>query len=117
MEHINKKTKAQQVGCFHQCSLNSLEKAFALKQVRTIEGLNNWLKGIETEEVSDVEQSIPIYGCYVVGRFWYFVVIEGQEYAISDAYTATRVGDLLVIVKLLKGLKTLLLKQVRTLKL
>lgn len=63
------------------------------------------------------EYTIPIYGCYVIGRLWYFMVLEGQEYAISEGYVATRTSELFTIVKLLKGLKTMLLKQVSELKL
>lgn len=32
----------------------------------------------------------PIYGCYVNGRNWHFVVLEGNEYAVSDAYVTTQ---------------------------
>jgi hypothetical protein len=31
----------------------------------------------------------PLYGCYVVGRFWFFVVLDGKKYAVSNAYDAT----------------------------
>jgi hypothetical protein len=31
-----------------------------------------------------------VYGCYVLGRNWFFVVMKGREYAISDAYPATQ---------------------------
>jgi hypothetical protein len=31
----------------------------------------------------------PIYGCYVTGRFWYFVVLHEKEYSVSDAFKAT----------------------------
>jgi hypothetical protein len=30
-----------------------------------------------------------LYGCYVFGRSWFFVVLEGKEYAVSKAYDAT----------------------------
>ncbi len=32
-----------------------------------------------------------VYGCYVVGRFWYFMVLKGKEFAISnpDSYRDT----------------------------
>jgi hypothetical protein len=30
-----------------------------------------------------------LYGCYVSGRNWFFVVLEGKEYAVSKAYDAT----------------------------
>jgi len=32
----------------------------------------------------------PIYGAYVIGRHWYFVVLDGQVYAESLAYDATK---------------------------
>jgi hypothetical protein len=30
-----------------------------------------------------------LYGCYVSGRSWFFVIFEGKEYAVSNAYDAT----------------------------
>lgn len=56
------------------------------------------------------EQKIPVYGCYVSGKAWYFMVLEEKEYAISEVYIATK-KDVFDIVKILKGLKILLLKQ------
>ncbi len=32
----------------------------------------------------------PIYGCYVMGRLWFFVVLEKREYATTLAYDATK---------------------------
>ncbi len=32
----------------------------------------------------------PIYGCYVVGRMWFFVVLEGLEYSVSLEYSALK---------------------------
>ncbi|XOF34569.1 MAG: cupin domain-containing protein [Candidatus Electrothrix sp. YB6] len=34
----------------------------------------------------------PIYGCYVTGRLWFFVVLEGKYYAAAPAYDATKDG-------------------------
>jgi hypothetical protein len=45
----------------------------------------------------------PLYGAYVVGRYWYFVILQGREYAISDSYTATQEDDLLDIFRILKA--------------
>jgi hypothetical protein len=30
-----------------------------------------------------------LYGCYVSGRSWFFVVLENKEYAVSNAFNAT----------------------------
>jgi hypothetical protein len=32
----------------------------------------------------------PIYGCYVVGRNWFFVILDGLQYAESLAFDATQ---------------------------
>ncbi len=36
------------------------------------------------------QDGYPIYGAYIIGRAWYFVVLQGQEYAVSLAYDATK---------------------------
>ncbi len=35
------------------------------------------------------EAKFPLYGCYVVGRFYFFVMLNGQEYAVSPAFDAS----------------------------
>jgi hypothetical protein len=45
----------------------------------------------------------PIYGAYVIGRNWFFVILQGREYAISRAYDATQTDDLLDIFRILKA--------------
>ena len=49
----------------------------------------------------------PIYGAYVIGRHWYFVVLEGQVYAESLAYDATK-EDILQIVSILRHTQLLI---------
>lgn len=49
----------------------------------------------------------PIYGCYVMGRFWFFVVLAGTNYAVSDAFTATST-DLLQITCILRKIRQLI---------
>ncbi|MCI5140932.1 MAG: hypothetical protein D3909_04230 [Candidatus Electrothrix sp. ATG1] len=46
----------------------------------------------------------PVYGCYVMGRLWFFVVLDGQDYANSLAYDATK-DDINEIFRLLKKSK------------
>lgn len=36
------------------------------------------------------QKDVIIYGSYTIGRNWYFVVLEGNQYAISDALIATQ---------------------------
>jgi hypothetical protein len=49
---------------------------------------------------------LPIYGCYVVGNTWWFMALEGAQYAISNDYSATS-DDLFDIYRILKTLKTI----------
>lgn len=46
----------------------------------------------------------PVYGCYVLGRNWFFVVLTGTDYAISDAFIATQ-SDLLTIFQALRFIR------------
>ena len=32
--------------------------------------------------------SIPLYGCYILGRNWFFVVLEEHQYVVSNAFNA-----------------------------
>jgi hypothetical protein len=50
------------------------------------------------------QQKIPVYGCYVVGRNWFFVVLEGKTYSVSDAFVATQ-DDLYQILNILQQVK------------
>lgn len=50
----------------------------------------------------------PVYGCYITGRFVFFVVLHGLQYGVSLAYDATRMPQLLDILAILEKLKTYL---------
>jgi len=50
----------------------------------------------------------PIYGCYILGRDWFFMVLQGRQYAISEVYAATK-EDIFDIFRILKGLKAIIL--------
>ncbi len=54
------------------------------------------------------EHERPIYGAYITGRNWFFVVLEGEEYCVSKDYSVTRKNELETIFKVLKGLKDLI---------
>ncbi|OQY44092.1 MAG: hypothetical protein B6242_13450 [Anaerolineaceae bacterium 4572_78] len=53
----------------------------------------------------------PLYGCYVIGADWYFMVLEGKMYSISSAYVATR-EDIFNIFRILKCLKQIIIRLV-----
>ena len=52
-------------------------------------------------------QTHPIYGAYIIGRHWYFVVLKGRDYAESLAYDATK-DDIIEIVGILRRTKALI---------
>lgn len=46
-----------------------------------------------------------LYGAYVVGKDWYFVVLEKSEYAQSRPYQANETQDLIIIFNTLQNIK------------
>ena len=46
----------------------------------------------------------PIFGCYIIGRSWYFMALVEKEYAISNVYTCTDDG-IFDIFRILKSLR------------
>ena len=48
---------------------------------------------------------IPIYGVYVSGRNWVFVILIDNKYYLSSFYDSTKMTDLLRIVQMLKAQK------------
>lgn len=48
----------------------------------------------------------PLFGAYVTGRFWFFVVLIGDEYAVNYALDVTRKEDMPRIYKMLQFIKT-----------
>ncbi len=53
------------------------------------------------------EHRHPIYGCYVMGRQWCFMMLNGKDYAVSEPYIATR-DDVFDIFRILKVLKQII---------
>ena len=49
-----------------------------------------------------------VYGSYVIGRNWFFVVLQGKEYCISNEFVSTRKDDLAQIVKVLNNMKSII---------
>jgi hypothetical protein len=51
----------------------------------------------------------PLYGCCVVGRLWYFVIMEDKNYCVSMAYDCTDEKDLQQIIAVLRKFSEILL--------
>ena len=51
------------------------------------------------------DDGLPIYGCHVIGGDWYFMTLEGKEYAISRDYSAltTEIFDIFRALTVLKN--------------
>jgi hypothetical protein len=56
----------------------------------------------------------PIYGLYVRGEFWIFVVLEGKKYAESKTFNATEPDDLKHIVQALFWVKNYIEMRIET---
>ena len=52
----------------------------------------------------------PIYGVYVVGKDWYFVVLDGNTYSVSRPYQSNEKPDLDIIVNALIEIKNIIKK-------
>ncbi len=53
-----------------------------------------------------IGKDLAIYGCYIVGSVWKFMILEGKHYAISSVFDATNYEDACQILKILLQLKT-----------
>jgi len=53
------------------------------------------------------EHQHPVYGCYVKGRDWFFMILQGKQYAISEPYIATR-DDIFDIFRILRVLRQII---------
>lgn len=54
------------------------------------------------------QNSHPVYGCYVMGKLWNFMILENKTYCISKSYDSTEADDLLKIVAILRQFKIIL---------
>jgi len=56
------------------------------------------------------QNHLPIYGLYVIGLTWHFLVLENNQYTISQTYSADT-NDIFQLFKMLKNLKRLIEEQ------
>jgi hypothetical protein len=50
----------------------------------------------------------PMYGCYVQGRFWFFSILDGNQYVISQAFDAATMEGSKQIIMILRKMKELI---------
>ena len=54
------------------------------------------------------EKQRPLYGCAVVGEYWYFMVLDDKTYSISNGYIAANADGLQNILLILRKFKHIL---------
>ncbi len=55
-------------------------------------------------ETNNLDINFPLYGCYILGRFWFFVVLKNDQYEVSKAFDTTE-EDLYAVIIILKKIK------------
>lgn len=59
------------------------------------------------QEINQNKQ--PIYGAYVIGKFWNFIVLENKTYSLSKTFDCTEHDDLLKIIAVLRKFNQLIM--------
>jgi hypothetical protein len=68
--------------------------------------LGQLLIAMVNAQLDNDDKGKPIYGCYNIGRIWFFVLLIGKEYGVSRAYDATQIDDLTDMVVILNRVVT-----------
>lgn len=58
------------------------------------------------QEKNEVQR--PLYACAVIGELWYFMILDGKTYSISNGYVAANADDLQTILLILRKFKHIL---------
>jgi hypothetical protein len=54
----------------------------------------------------------PLYGCFIIGKMWQFVLLDGDTYAQTQGYDATDPGELRTIWLILDKTKEIIIQRV-----
>jgi hypothetical protein len=58
-------------------------------------------------QAKNADEVTPMYGCYIIGQNWYFLVLEGKQYAIATPLAATGI-EIMDIFRIMKSLKAII---------
>lgn len=58
-----------------------------------------------------LDKDMPVYGGYVIGPWWYFLVLHEGGFCISKAYNSIEKEELLQIVRILKKQKAMIIER------
>jgi hypothetical protein len=61
---------------------------------------------LSCQKINNDTQS-PLYGCYVIGRLWLFVVLQEKEYIISHAFDVANKAQLEELIGILKKIRVI----------
>jgi len=91
--------------------INPKQPYFCLHEYKKMRGRNNdplgqLLIAMVCAQAKNDKAEQPIYGLFIEGRLWYFTVLLGHDYAVSEPYIATKadIGDIFRILRKLKSL-------------
>ena len=59
---------------------------------------------LATQTLNTIQR--PLYGVYILGSLWWFVVLDGNNYSVSDSFDAIREKELFKIFSILKRCKS-----------
>ena len=54
-------------------------------------------------------KKVPLYGIYIIGRYWFFVRLKDKRYYVSKSYNAEEMDELVFILKMLKAQKEMII--------
>jgi len=66
--------------------------------------IGQMLGGMLVAQVRNNDEK-PVYGCYVQGRFWFFAVLQSDNYVISNALNSTEMEDAKQIIAVLREIQ------------
>lgn len=96
-----------------QTGANSEPKGQLLATMLAAQVLNK--KGIKLPENFSpkitFDAKSPIYGCYIIGKNWSFVVLKDLQFCISPTYFLSKKQDLKDIIKILKVQKQMIISR------
>lgn len=89
------------------------EPFFCLHEYKKEQGTDNdplgqLLAAMLTAQHANQDTDRVLYGCYIVGKDWYFMALHHKQYATTLAYNVTELDKLQQVFAILTHLKTLI---------
>jgi hypothetical protein len=69
--------------------------------------LGQLLVAMLTAQQLNKDTESPLYGCYIIGRLWCFVVLQEKNYAVSRAFEVTNETHLKELIGVLKKIRVI----------